>query len=108
MTLAEIGSLAAALISAISIWVHVRDKRFDQMDKRFDRLEGDIKDIRGDMKDIRGDISDIRERVSAIEMSTIFLQVNPNPTPASRSDIAKKMWERRKAKQIQKKASDGS
>lgn len=105
MTLIEIATFATLFISSIALIRTIWDKRFDKLeqdlDKRLGRIEVDIKDLRGDVKELGHDISELKERVAGIEMSTIFLQVNPDPP--SRSEIAKKMWERRKAKQVEKK-----
>lgn len=100
MNLAEIASCIAALVSVIALWKHTFDKRFDKIDDQFKEVREEFKLVRGDIKEIREDISDIRERLAGIEMSTIFLQVNP--VPPSRSEIAKKMWDKRKSKQIQR------
>lgn len=90
MTLIEAATFGTLIISAIALMRTIWDTRFK-------RLESDIKEIRSDLKEIREDISDVKERVAGIEMTTIFLQVNP--TPPSRSEVAKKMWDRRKIKQ---------
>lgn len=76
-------------------------ERISSIEKSIYGLKDDIQEVRIDIKEIRNDISDLRERVAGIEMSTIFLQVNPNPP--SRSDVAKKMWEKRRAKQVENK-----
>lgn len=98
MELAELGSCAAALLSAIALWVNVRDKRFCEIENRFDKIDERFDGINQRFDGINYEISEIRERLAGIEMSTIFLQVNP--TPPSRSEIAKKVWERRKAKPL--------
>ena len=95
MEITAVAATAAALISAISLWKSIRDKRFDEIKSE---MKDGFKEIRQDVKEIKVEISDIKERLAGIEMSTIFLQINP--TPPSRSEVAKKMWERRKSKQI--------
>lgn len=101
MNIAEIASCCAALISALALWRSIHDGRSDKYDKRFDKLEDKMDDMRKEITDVRNDVSQIKERVAGIEMSTIFLHLNP--TPPSRSEVAKKIWEKRKSAQIEKK-----
>ena len=101
MTLIEMATFGTLFISALALVRTIWDKRFDRIEVCIRDLKDDIKDLRGDIKEVREDISDLKERVAGIEMSTIFLQVNPNAP--SRSEVAKKMWEKRKAKQVERK-----
>jgi hypothetical protein len=102
MYVTEIAAIAAALISLYSVWSNKTDKRFDELkadmkegfakvDRRFERMEDQ-------MEGVKADISEVKERIAGLEMSTIFVQFNPNPV--SRSEVAKKMWEKRKAKKV--------
>lgn len=115
MTLIEIATIGTLVISLLVLVRSIWDKRFDKIDHRFDKIDEQFKRVdeqfrrvddqfrRVDdqFKELRDDMSDLRERVAGIEMSTIFLQVNPNPP--SRSEIAKKMWEKRRVNQIEPK-----
>ena len=45
MTLSDIGALAAALISGISLVITIRGKKLDSLEKRFDKIDEKISGI---------------------------------------------------------------
>jgi len=111
MTLSEIAAIIAAIVSGLTLWRSITDKRFDEVKEEIKEFKEEVKDFRKEvnvkfdkvdqeLKEVRGDLSDVKERIAAIEVSTIFLQVNPDPQ--SRSEAAKRMWEKRRSK-IEKK-----
>ena len=83
------------------------DKRFEHIDKRFDVVEKDIAStdeaIINLSRNIGSDMSDIIERLSFLESAALYTmplepsQLNP------RSQAAREMWKRRKAKKLEKK-----
>lgn len=112
LTMSDFGSWAAAVIAAISIWIHLRDKRFDEikldikdvrlsMDANFKEVDEKFRDVHKEFVVIREDISEVKERLAFIEATTLRFEIPENASP--RSAGAKRMWEKRKLKQLEGK-----
>ena len=101
MTLIEIATIGTFLISALALLRTIWDKRFEQINKRFDKIDENFKEVHLEIKEIRHDISDVKERLAFIEASTFFIEISPDPR--KRSESAKRMWEKRKERQLEKK-----
>ncbi len=119
ITISDLGSWAAAVIAAISIWIHLRDKRFDEikddikdlrseMSSEFDKVYDQFSDVNKQFSDVRKefvavrqDISEVKERLAFIEATTLRFEIPENSSP--RSAAAKRIWDKRKAKQLEEK-----
>jgi hypothetical protein len=120
MEVAAIAACLSVVLSAITLWKSAKDKkidkldwRFDKIDEKFDKFERKMNEgftridlrfdhIENQLIDIRKDMSDIKGRVTFIEGSvfgrSIIVDVNP------RSEAAKEMWKRRRAKKLENRA----
>ena len=70
-------------------------------------LRKDISDIRNDhlilSRNIGSDMSDIKERLAFLESAAIYTMPIESPQINPRSQAAREMWKRRKAKKLEKK-----
>ena len=82
----------------------------EDVKKEFEKVRSDIKSniasvggellmVREDIKRMQVDVSDVKERVAFIEAFVFFSEFKAESNN-SRSEAAKKMWERRKMKKL--------
>ena len=83
-----IGSIIIPLFAGFGWMIHRMDSKFEKIDIK--------------LQNIQTDVTDIRERVSFME-GFIFFSEFKSESNNSRSDSAKKMWERRKMKAVESK-----
>ena len=81
------------------------DKRFDKIDDRFEKIDKRFDKVDEELKDIRMEVRDVRERVSVLEAETIMYNIIPDEN--RRSEAAKRMWHKRRAKRLVKHQPQG-
>ena len=109
-----IGTVVAALAFIYGLHRNSKKDRKEQFSElRKDisevpsELRKDISDIRNDhlilSRNIGSDMSDIKERLAFLESAAIYTMPIESPQINPRSQAAREMWKRRKAKKLEKK-----
>lgn len=80
------------------------DDRYDKLDLKIDSVKKDL-EVKIDKLDLKIDkvkdeVSLVKERLAFMEAETVVYNMIPDPN--ARSEAAKKMWQRRKTKQLMK------
>jgi DNA anti-recombination protein RmuC len=78
-------------------------KRFDKIDQQFDKIDARFDTVNRHLVDIRNDITEVKERLSFLEAANIYTMPFEPSEPNPRSQAAREMWKRRKAKRVEKK-----
>lgn len=90
----------------------ILDKRFDKIDDKFlkiddkflrieEKIEQKFDRVFDEFKEVRREIHEVKERLGALEAETIVYNLIPDEN--KRSEAAKRMWDRRRAKRLPKK-----
>jgi hypothetical protein len=75
-------------------------EKVENLGNQLSKLDHDLKN---DIKELKNDVTDIKERVSFME-SFIFFSEFKAESNGSRSEAAKRMWEKRRMKGVESKA----
>jgi hypothetical protein len=79
------------------------EKLFDFLFDMDEAIHRRFDTVNKHLVDLREQIHETKETLSFIEMALIFSQMNEDPIESSRSQAAKEMWKRRRAKRLEKK-----
>lgn len=92
------------------------DKQFEKVDnqmdiqskkieQQFEKVDRQFEKINTELKEIRKDLSEVKERISVAEAENFLIHTIPNES--TKSEIAKKVWKRRKMHQALKLEKKG-
>ncbi len=115
LSIADVASCLAIFVALITFFISRKDGRFKEIRDDIKEVRKDLSDFRegvrsefkavreemhSEFKEVRKDIGEVAERLAFVEAETIMYNITPDPI--SRSEAAKKMWQRRRAKQMLK------
>lgn len=82
-------------------------EQHNRLEEHIHHIGDQVNEVRNDLGDFRDEVhsdsSDIKERISFLEAATLYTMPIETPQPNPRSAAAREMWQRRKAKRLEKK-----
>lgn len=98
MEFVDLATIIGSTVGIGAFFWKIIDKRFDKIDVKFEKIDEKFERVWEEFKDLREGVHEIKERVSVLEAETIMYNIIPDEN--KRSEAAKRMWDKRRAKRL--------